>query len=273
MTRLDANGLTHEIIDAGQGTPVVLLHGFPDTSELWRPQITALNEAGFRTIAPDLRGRGQTQQPASVEDYALANIVRDVTAIMDALGVERAHIVGHDWGAAVAWSIATYLPDRVDRLVAMAVGHPGASGKPTLEALQKGWYRLLFQFESAEALLLADEWYLMRVLLDGQADFERYRAILSAPGALTAGLNWYRANLPPERLAGSRGEMPAVRASCLGVFGARDRYLTEDAMRRSETKVSGAWRYERFDDAGHWLQLDEPERFNRLLLEFLGAPA
>lgn len=272
MASISANGLEHHVVVEGEGPAVLLLHGFPDTSELWRPQIAALSHAGYRAIAPDLRGRGRTQQPVAIEDYALPAIVQDVVAVMDALGIERAHIVGHDWGAVVAWSLAAYLPDRVERLVTMAVGHPGAAGKPTIEALQKGWYRLLFQFPSAEAILQADDWHLMRVMLDGQADFERYRAILSAPGALTAGLNWYRATLPPERLTGGAGAMPSVHAPTLAFFGARDRYLTEDAMRRSETKVDGVWRYERFDDAGHWLQVDEPERFNRLLLEFLAAP-
>lgn len=273
MPQIDANGLSHHVIVEGDGPAVLLLHGFPDTAEMWRAQISALVGAGFRTIAPDLRGRGNTEQPAWVEDYALPNIVQDVVTIMDALGVERAHVVGHDWGAVVAWSLAAYLPDRVDRLVAVAVGHPGSSDGPTIEALQKGWYRLLFQFDVAEAMLQADDWRLMRVLLNGQADFEHYRNILSAPGALTAGLNWYRANLPPERLTGGVSTMPAVSAPTLAIFGANDRYLTEDAMRRSETKVTGGWRFERFDDAGHWLQTDESERFNRLLLEFLAAPA
>ncbi len=271
MPQIDANGLSHHVIVEGDGPAVLLLHGFPDTAEMWRAQISALGDAGFRTIAPDLRGRGNTEQPAWVEDYALPNIVQDVVAIMDALGVERAHVVGHDWGAVVAWSLAAYLPERVSSLVALSVGHPGAVTRPTIEALQKGWYRLLFLSDSAETVLQQDDWYLMRTLLDGQSNFERHRTTLSAPGALSAGLNWYRANLPIERLSGGRSALPAVRADTLGVFGAHDRYLAEDGMSRSETQVRGSWQYERFDDAGHWLQTDESERFNRLLLEFLAA--
>lgn len=271
MTRITANGVSHHVIDTGSGDAVVLLHGFPDTAALWTPQIAALRHAGYRAIAPDLRGRGQTDRPAHVEDYALPLIVQDVVAMMDGLRIERAHIVGHDWGAVVAWALAAFYPDRVGRLVALSVGHPGAVTRPTIEALQKGWYRLLFLSDSAEALLRQDDWYLLRTLLDGQTDFERHRDVLSAQGALTAGLNWYRANLPVERLPEGRSALPAVRAHTLGVFGAHDRYLTEDGMSRSETCVRGSWQYERFENAGHWLQIDEPDRFNRVLLEFLTA--
>src|SRR5262249_48360028 len=151
------------VVDEGSGPPVVLLHGFPDTSDLWRAQVEALVGAGFRAITPDLRGRGRSDRPERVEDYALAKSVQDVGALAEALGVDRAHVVGHDWGAAVAWGVAAYLPQRVDHLVAVSVGHPGASGRPTLEQLQKGWYRLLFQFTGvAEELLPRDDWYLLR---------------------------------------------------------------------------------------------------------------
>src|SRR5712691_10585441 len=145
MARIAANGLGFEVMDAGAGFPVVLLHGFPDTSSVWRHQVAALTSAGFRTIAPDMRGRGRSDRPTEVSDYALTKIVGDVTGIMDALGIERAHVVGHDWGAAVAWLVGALAPNRVDHLVAISVGFPGAAGPPTLESLQKGWSRILFQ--------------------------------------------------------------------------------------------------------------------------------
>jgi pimeloyl-ACP methyl ester carboxylesterase len=270
MPERTVNGLRYYFEDAGTGTPVVLLHGFPDTSALWRSQIAALSAAGYRAIAPDLRGRGHTERPERAEDYALSKVTQDIAALLDSLEIRRAHIVGHDWGAGVAWVFAALLPDRVDHLVAISVPHPRTGGRPTLEALQKGWYRLLFQFEGvAEELARQDDWYLMRVLLQGQGDFDRYVEDLSQPGALTAALNWYRANLPPQRLLG-QPTLPPVSVPTLGVFGARDQYLTEDAMRRSGEFVTGPWRYERFDAAGHWVSLDEPDRLNRLLLEFLG---
>jgi pimeloyl-ACP methyl ester carboxylesterase len=265
---VEANGLRFHVVEAGEGAPVLLLHGFPDTSYLWRHQIAALAAAGYRAIAPDMRGRGKTDRPAAVADYALPLMVRDVAALLDALDVPRAHVVGHDWGAAVAWLVGSLLPERVDRLVAISVGHPAARGRPTLEELQKGWYRLLVLFPQAEELLRRDDWYLMRVLLQNAADAERYLADLAEPGALTAGLNWYRANLPAERLVSAPPTLPPISAPTLGIWSSGDLYLAEEAMVRSGQVVKGPWRYERIEDATHWIPLDQPERFNTLLLEF-----
>lgn len=201
----------------------------------------------------------------------MQKLVADVTGIMDALGIARAHVVGHDWGAAVAWLVAMFAPGRVDHLVAISVGCPGAAGPPSLEALQKSWYRILVQFEGvAEDLFQRDGWYLMRELLQGGGDgFDHYVATLSEPGALTAGLNWYRANLPVDQLIGPGFELPPVAAPTMGVFGTADLYLTEDAMVRSESKVQGGWRYERLEGAGHFIPVEEPVRLNELLLDFL----
>jgi len=273
MGRVEANGLGFEVADEGTGTPVVLLHGFPDTSALWRHQVAALTGAGFRTIAPDMRGRGQSDRPADVADYALQKIVGDVTGIMDALGIKRAHVVGHDWGAAVAWLVAMLAPDRVDHLVVISVGAPGAAGLPTLEDLQKSWYRILFLFEGhAEDLAQRNDWYLMRTLLQGGGDdFDAYAANLSQPGALTAALNWYRANLPVDRLipSGPGLRLPLVVAPTMGMFGTADLYLSEAAMVNSASKVTGQWRYERLEGAGHFVPVEAPDRLNDLLLDFL----
>jgi pimeloyl-ACP methyl ester carboxylesterase len=271
MARIEANGLTFEVAEEGAGTPVVLLHGFPDTSALWRHQVAALTGAGFRTIAPDMRGRGRSDKPPDVADYALTKIVGDVTGIMDALGVQRAHVVGHDWGAAVAWLVAMLAPTRVDHLVAISVGAPGAAGLPTLEALQKGWYRILFDMPGvAEDLFQRNDWYLARTLLEGGGDnFETYVANLSEPGALTAALNWYRANVPVQRLLGGTPPLPPVAAPTMGVFGTADVALTEEQMVKSASKVSGTWRYERLEGIGHFVPLDAPDQLNKLLLDFL----
>lgn len=274
MTRVTSNGLQFHVEDTGDGTPVLLLHGFPDTSHLWRGQVAALTGAGYRAIAPDLRGRGRSERPAD-GDYALPKVVGDVTGILDALGVERAHVVGHDWGAAVAWLLASFAPERVDRLVAISVGLPGTGGPPDLEALQKGWYRLLFALDSAEELFTRRDWYLMRTLLASHPDTEEWLRELAEPAALTAALGWYRSNLPIERLvpSGSPPSLPPVQAPTLGIWSAGDAFLTEDAMRRSAERIAGPWRYERIEDAGHWVPLDQPDRLNALLLEFFGSQA
>jgi pimeloyl-ACP methyl ester carboxylesterase len=266
---VSGDGVRLALVDEGDGSPVVLLHGFPDSSQGWRHQVPALTAAGLRVLAPDLRGFGESDKPEGVEAYGIRHSIADVVAMLNELEIERAHVVGHDWGAAVAWLLAAYVPDRVDRLVAMSVGHPGAFGRFSLEQRRKFWYQLLFQFDVAEELLMQNDWELVRAFLAGEPDLERFIADLERPGALTAGLNWYRANSNPRNQLGPRPEIPDVAAPTLGLWSDGDRYLTEDAMVGSASHVTGPWRYERIDGAGHWLQLEVPDRVNGLLLDFL----
>jgi pimeloyl-ACP methyl ester carboxylesterase len=140
----------------------------------------------------------------------------------------------------------------------------------SIEQREKAWYQLLFQFTGvAEELLMRDDWKLFRQFLRGDGDLDRYIADLSRTGALTAGLNWYRANAGPQRELEPRQPLPAVAAPTLGLWSSRDNYLTEDRMIDSAEHVSGPWRYERIENASHWMQLDAPERINELLFEFL----
>jgi pimeloyl-ACP methyl ester carboxylesterase len=265
---VQANGLGFHVVEQGDGVPVLLLHGFPDTGDVWRHQLPALAGAGFRAIAPDLRGRGRSDRPEGVEAYALPELVADAAGLLDALDVERAHVVGHDWGGVLAWAFAALRPARVDRLVVMSVGFPGAV-RPDRRALEQAWYRLLFLFPQAEEVLSRDGGYLSGILLEGAPDLARYTADLAEPGALTAGLNWYRANLPVEALPGTDApRLPHVQSATLGLYGVDDPYLTERAMVASADFVDGPWRYEPVE-AGHWLQLEQPDRVNELLLEFL----
>jgi pimeloyl-ACP methyl ester carboxylesterase len=256
---------------AGEGpAAVLLLHGFPDSSRLWRHQVAALTGAGLRVIAPDLRGYGDSDRPARVADYAIPAIVADAVGLLDALGVERAHVVGHDWGAVVAWVLAATRPERVDRLAALSVGHPGAFAQRSIAQRERSWYMLLFQFEGvAEELLRRDDWRLLRELARGRGDVEDYVRDLARPGALTAALNWYRANVPPEAELEPRPPLPAVVAPTLGVWGSDDPYLLEERMTGSEAFMAGPWRYERLEGVGHWIPLDAPDRLSALLVEHL----
>jgi pimeloyl-ACP methyl ester carboxylesterase len=267
--KVDVNGAAFEVDVAGDGPAVVLLHGWPDSHRLWREQLPALHAAGFRTIAPDLRGMGESFAPEAVDEYALPILVGDVVGIMDAVGVERAHVVGHDWGAAVAWGLASFVPDRVERLVALSVGHPAAFRGAGLEQRQKSWYMLLFQFEGiAEEWLSADDFRNFRDWAE-HPDAEAVIADLRRPGALTAGLNWYRANVGPASLLAPPPVLPAVVAPTMGVWSTGDMALTEGQMLDSAAYVSGPWRYERIEGAGHWMQLDATDALNDLLTEFL----
>ena len=270
MRRVAADGVTLAVLDEGEGPPVVLLHGFPDSSRLWRGQIPVLVDAGLRVIAPDLRGFGESDKSEGVDAYRVRHSVADVVAILDQLGIERARVVGHDWGAGVAWALAAFVPARVDRLVVMSVGHPNALREPTVEQREKGWYQLLFQFPASEELVRRDDWKLFREVLRGEGDVERYVADLARPGALTAALNWYRANASPAQELERTRPFPTVAAPTMGLWSSGDHYLTEDGMLRSAAHVTGPWRYERIEGASHWLQLDAPDQVNKLLLDFLG---
>jgi pimeloyl-ACP methyl ester carboxylesterase len=269
--RVPGDGIELDVLDEGEGPPVLLVHGFPDSSHLWRGQVPALTGAGLRVIAPDMRGFGASDRPDAVEAYGIGRAVADLVGVLDALGVEHARVVGHDWGAAVAWLFAAIHPGRVERLVALSVGHPAANRRSIADR-EKAWYMLLFQFEGiAEELLSRDDWALFREWLRGDGDVERYVADLGRPGALTAGLNWYRANLHPARELEARPPIPPVAAPTLGVWSTGDNYLREEPMLRSAEHVTGPWRYERIEGAGHWMQLDATERLNALLVDFLLA--
>jgi pimeloyl-ACP methyl ester carboxylesterase len=268
MGRVDVDGVGIEYEVTGAGRPVLLLHGFPDSGRLWRNQVPALAEAGFRVIVPDLRGYGRSGKPEAAEAYSLPLLAGDVLAVLADLDTDRAHVVGHDWGAALAWGLAALAPDHVDHLAALSVGHP-STFRRTARQREKSWYMLLFQFPGiAERWLTDDNWANFRNW-GGHPDADNVIAELEANGSLTPGLNWYRANVPPESWVGPPLVLPAVQAPAMGVWSTGDIALTETQMTDSAENMAGPWRYERLDGPGHWMQLDAPEALNALLLDFL----
>ena len=267
--RSETNGVGIEFDVTGSGQPVLLLHGFPDTGRLWRHQVPALVDAGFQVIVPDLRGYGRSDKPAEVEAYAAPLLTQDVLGVLDTAGIERTHVVGHDWGAALAWVFAALVPDRVDHLVAMSVGHPTAFRTAGYRQREKSWYMFFFQFAGvAEEWLSADGWAEVRKW-SGHPDVDAVVAELEASGSLTPGLNWYRANLPPRAWVDPPLPLPPVQAPTMGIWSSGDFALTEEQMTGSAEHVAGPWRYERVEGPGHWLQLEAPGEINRLLLDFL----
>jgi pimeloyl-ACP methyl ester carboxylesterase len=268
MSRVDVDGVGIEYQVTGQGRPVVLLHGFPDSGRLWRHQVPGLAGAGFQVIVPDLRGYGRSGKPEAVDAYSLPLLAGDVLAILADLGIARAHLVGHDWGAALAWTIATLAPDNVDHLAVLSVGHP-ATFLRTFQQRQMSWYMLLFQFPGiAERWLKEDNWAGFRRWA-AHPDADGVIADLDADGSLTPGLNWYRANVAPEFWVAPPLQFPPVQAPTMGIWSSGDMALTEAQMTDSARNVSGPWRYERLDGPGHWMQLEAPERVTSLLLDFL----
>lgn len=142
--RLDLNDVSLQLVDQGSGTPVLLLHGFPDSSRLWRNQIPALVSHGFRAIAPDLRGFGESDRPERRSSYSMPTILGDLTGLLDALGLDRVYVVGHDWGAIAAWALAGWHPERVEKLVAISVGHPRGFVRPRPSQVARFWYAIAF---------------------------------------------------------------------------------------------------------------------------------
>lgn len=271
--RVEVNGvgIEYDVWGEPSGRPVVLLHGFPDSAQLWRNQVPVLVDHGFRVITPDLRGYGRSDRPTEVGAYSLLHTAGDVLGVLDDLGLERAHVVGHDFGAALSWVVATFSPDRVDHLVALSVGHPCAFRLTDFAQGRLSWYMLLFQFEGlAEQWLTADDWTNLREW-SGHPDVagvvEQFHA--AGPDALTTALNWYRANITPDAWVAATPDLPPVQAPTMGVWSDHDFALLEAQMLDSERHVAGPWRYERVDGAGHWLQLEAPERVNALLVDFL----
>jgi pimeloyl-ACP methyl ester carboxylesterase len=268
MGRVEVDGVGIEYEVHGEGRPVVLLHGFPDTGRLWRHQVPALAEAGFRVVVPDLRGYGRSDKPEGVDAYSIPVLAGDVLAILAELGIGRAHVVGHDWGAALAWAMGALAPDSVDHLAVLSVGHPSTFLR-TFEQRQKSWYMLLFQYPGlAEGWLSDDNWANFRSWAY-HPDADQVIADLEADGSLTPGLNYYRSNVPPEVWVGPPLEFPPVQAPVMGIWSTGDVALTEVQMTDSAQNVAGPWRYERLDGPGHWMQLEAPGEVTALLLDFL----
>jgi pimeloyl-ACP methyl ester carboxylesterase len=247
--RVDVDGVGIEYEVTGEGRPVVLLHGFPDSGRLWRHQVPALAQAGFKVIVPDLRGYGRSDKPAEVPAYALSALAADVLA--------------------VAWVLATLAGDRVDHLVAMSVGHPATFRADGYEQHEKSWYMLLFQFTGiAEQWLSDNDWANFRAWAR-HPDSDAVIAELEARRSLTPGLNYYRANLPPESYLLPALELPPIQSPTMGVWSSGDIALTEAQMTNSAKSVAGPWRYERLEGPGHWMQIEAPDAVNRLLVDFL----
>ena len=268
MSRVDVDGVGIEYEVTGHGRPVVLLHGFPDSGRLWRHQVPALAGAGFQVIVPDMRGYGRSGKPEPVAAYSLPLLAGDVLAVLADLEIPRAHLIGHDWGAAVAWVLASVVPEKVDHLAVLSVGHP-ATFLRTLEQRQLSWYMLLFQFTGvAERWLSQDNWAGFRAW-SRHPDVEQVISELDRTGSLTPGLNWYRANLAPDAWIGPPPDLPPVQAPTMGIWSSGDMALGEPQMTDSAQSVAGGWRYERLDGPGHWMQLEAPDQVNRLLIDFL----
>ncbi|QEH35960.1 Soluble epoxide hydrolase [Aquisphaera giovannonii] len=278
-----ANGIRIHAAEAGPpaGPAVILLHGFPEFWYGWRHQIGPLAAAGFRVIAPDQRGYNTSDKPGRVADYALDVLAADVVGLIEAAGLERASLVGHDWGGLVAWWVAARHPERVERLAILNAPHPAAYRRVLRSSPKqwlKSWYVAFFQVPKLpEALSRLRGW---RAMADGmrassrpgtfsEADFDRYREAWSRPGAITAMINWYRALV---REGPPTPEDARIRVPTRILWGANDRFIERRAAADS-LALCDRGELEMVEGATHWLQHEEPELVNRRLIEFLSGDA
>jgi len=267
---LDVNGIRMHATTTGHGPTVLLLHGFPDTHAVWRKQVGPLAAAGYRVLAPDLRGYGRTEAPGGVYDYTLDKLRADVIGLLDVLEIDKVMLVGHDWGGLIGWQIAALSPQRVERFVALSTGHPTAIARAGILQRLRMTYVLGFILPGiAEHTLRAGDWFLLRQFTMEPGQVEIWKRDLAAPGRLTAALNYYRANLN----LSFPHSYPRVRVPVMGLWSDRDPALGERQMRDSAHYVDGEFRFERLRDADHWLQLTAHERVNALLLDFFGSRA
>jgi len=275
---LDANGLRFRVSADGPptGELFILLHGFPEGAESWTRQLAALARAGALAVAPDIRGYGGSDAPAGVQSYALADLVEDVVGIIKGFGREAAHVAGHDWGALVAWFFAGIHPEMTRTLTVLSVGHPATLGAATADdedqKARSRYIRLFLQECKAESVLAEDEFRRLRGMFQGKVPpsvVEVYVRSLSRPGRLTAGLNYYRANLSRERWwAGLRSDL-TITAPTILLWGDQDPALGRTQAESTAQHVSGEYRLDVLEGAGHWLQFERPAEVTRSLVEVL----
>lgn len=257
------------------GRLVLLLHGFPQSSLAWRRQLATLAEAGYRAVAPDQRGYSPKARPEGVEHYATDHLVADALAIVDEMGGHKVDVVGHDWGAWVAWQMAARYPERLRTLTAVSVPHPVAfleailSGKGD-QAARSAYIAFFRQEGIAEKTLLLNDGDGLRKMLaatglpEEQADV--YVGLMREPGALTAALSWYRAVGP----ADTEGMAP-ITTPTMYVWSDRDVALGRQAAEATAAHVEGPYRFEVIEGVSHWIPEVAADQLGRLLLEHLSS--
>ena len=277
---VESSGIRLHVAEAGptDGRPVVLLHGFPEFWRAWQPLIPFLAEAGYRPIAPDQRGYNLSDKPRGLAAYCLDELALDVVRLLDAEGLDRAPLVGHDWGGLVAWWVAATYPERVSHLIVLNAPHPLVMRrflKKDRAQRAKSWYIFFFQLP-----WLPEIWYRRRNYAIGvrslvgtarrdtfdERDLEAYRAAWGQPEALRAMIDWYRASIrrPPRRRA------EPVTAPTLILWGERDRFL-DPRLAQASLGHSVDGRLERHPAASHWIQHEEPQWVADALLRHLEA--
>ena len=276
-SQIKVDSLTFDVRMAGpdNGEVVLLLHGFPQTSHEWRHQLRALGEAGYHAVAPDQRGYSPGARPTSAVDYRLNLLVRDIVALADAIGADRFHLVGHDWGAIVAWAVATAIPDRLITVNPISVPHLDAFARvlrdPTsCQPAASAYFDVFVQPDSEDAFL-ADNAARLRAIYAGIDDdaVEEFVRVLGTKDALRSALNWYRANISNRLpLAPPLGN---VMVPTMFVWSDADTALCVDGAELTADYIDAPYRFEVIEGVSHWIPDLVPDALNTLLLDHLGA--
>jgi len=265
-------------VEAGEGPLIVLLHGFPEFWYGWRLQIQPLAAAGFRVVAPDMRGYNLSSKPDGVASYAGDLLAADVRGLIHERGAESAMLVGHDWGGTAAWTTAMNHPEVVDRLAILNAAHPRKllQGLHHPGQLRKSWYFFFFDLpDLPEAVVHANRWHFFRHFLHDAhpaytpEEIDRYVKAWSQPGASAGMINYYRSSV---RQKHAEAQIRTISAPTLVIWGQRDRYLGQELAEPDHDDVPNLDRVERLPDASHWVHHDEHERVNQLVTDFF-APA
>ncbi len=287
-TSYETNGITLRCLTAGEGPLALLLHGFPDSPMSWRRQIPTLAAAGYRVVAPWLRGYGRSSRPRGVDAYDIDQLTLDVAGLIAACGIDRRATVvaGHDWGGVIGWKLALETPDLFDQLVVLNAPHPATFARElrTPSQLLRSSYAGFFQLPVIPELLLrAGDWALLRrsmrraVLRPGgwtAADWRSQRRALSTPHALTSALDYYRAAGRRVLRRGQRApdDVARIRVRTLVLWGDRDPFLRTELLAGLEELVDDLT-IRRFADAGHWVHWDRPHAVADALMAWLAPPA
>lgn len=272
--------LSFDVTDAGpsDGPVAVLLHGFPQFRDSWDGVIGQLTAQGYRCLAPDQRGYSPGARPGRRRDYRVPLLVSDVMALIEAAGARRVHLVGHDWGAVVAWAFAAAHPDRLASLNTISVPHPAAFLKSlyTSNQFASSWYVYTFQLPYVpERMMIGDgsAWHKLskRLQDSGQtrerADRDARRMAGDGGARLSAAINWYRA-----MLLGNPGAYSArTTVPTMFLWGDRDQFCKPAGALACGDYVSAPYRFERFDGGTHWLPEEQTDAVSALLLEQFGA--
>lgn len=269
-------GLTFDVVDGAptgpgraDGAAVLLLHGFPQTSASWASVAVRLRAAGLRVLAPDQRGYSPRARPSGRRAYRIEELVADAAALVEASGEGSVHVVGHDWGAVVAWMLAARRPELVRTVTGVSVPHPGAFLAAMTRSTQAlhSWYMAAFQLPALPELLLRDPRRMAAVLRRaGQASGYARRDATALAGATTGPVNWYRA-LP---LASPATSTTPVQRPSLMVWSDGDSFISRAAVERNADFVLAPHRLEVLPGVSHWIPDEAPDRLADLVLEHIG---